>query len=121
MRLDALEESVCRPALYIYCRLEECAALEVETEEVNVDEHDLHKRMVPWPTSFVSSVGTEWDPRSLRWHPCAWRIHSARLNVRQPMAAQKTLPVRFLHSMQHRRTADCIRCNLGMRPHLRFR
>ena len=53
--------------------------------------------------SFVSSVGTEWVPRSLRWNACAWRTHSARLNVRQPMAALKTLPVRFLQSTQYRR------------------
>ena len=45
------------------------------------------------------------DPRSLRWHASSssWRTHSACLNVRLPMAALKTLPVRFLRSLQYRR------------------
>ena len=49
--------------------------------------------------------GTEWDPRSLRWHASrsSWLTHSARLKVRLPMAALKTLPVRFLRSLQYRR------------------
>ena len=39
-------------------------------------------------------------------HACSssWRrTHSARLNIRLPMAALKTLPVRFLRSLQYRR------------------